>query len=291
MTMALQPLSPDIVGVEFAPMEFSWTKRDAIVYALGVGARPDGELDFVYERKGPAVLPTYAVIPGMNALVGLAGVVELDFTRLLHGEQGITLFRDLPPKATITLAGKVVEVWDKEKSAVVGVEGIASDEDGPMFSVYTSLVMLGQGGFGGERGPAHDGGRTSDEQTIPDRDPDVVTTLEVRPEQAAIYRLSGDSNPMHIDPDFATKAGFDGPFLHGLCTFGFVGRAVLGGLCEGDVSRFGSLRGRFADQVWPGDEITTKQWFDGEGGAILQVSTDRRIDVLTQASASVRQGS
>ena len=281
--MSLRPLSSDIVGIEFAPMEFSWTKRDAIVYALGVGARPDGELDFVYERKGPAVLPTYAVIPGMNALVGLAGVVELDFTRLLHGEQGITLFRDLPPKATITLEGKVVEVWDKEKSAVVGVEGIASDEDGPIFSVYTSLVMLGQGGFGGERGPV-----SGDEQVIPDREPDVVTTLEVRPEQAAIYRLSGDSNPMHIDPDFATKAGFDGPFLHGLCTFGFVGRAVLGGLCEGDVSRFGSLRGRFADQVWPGDEITTKQWLDGQGGAVLQVSTDRGIDVLTQASASLR---
>ena len=202
-----------------------------------------------------------------------------------HGEQGITLFRDLPPKANIELAGKVVEVWDQEKSAVIGVEGIVGDDDGPMFSVYTSLVMLGQGGFGGERGPA-----ASAEQSIPDRDPDVVTMPEVRPEQAAICRLSGDSNPMHIDPDFATKAGFDGRFLHGLCTFGFVGRAVLGGLCEGDVSRFGSLRGRFADQVWPGDRITTEQWFDGDGGAILQVSTDRGIDVLTQATATLRPG-
>jgi acyl dehydratase len=284
--MAPQPLSSDLVGIEFAPIEFSWSRRDAIIYALGVGCRPDHELDFIYERRGPSVLPTYAVIPGMNALIGLAGVVELDFTRLLHGEQGVTLHRDLPAKTTIQLEGRVVEIWDKEKSAVIGVEGVASDDDGPIFSVYTSLVLLGQGGFGGQRGPA-----TTDTHEPPDREPDVTTTYDVRPEQAAIYRLSGDLNPMHIDPDFATKAGFDGPFLHGLCTFGFVGRAVLDGLCEGDVSKFGSLKGRFADQVWPGDEIITKQWFDGDGAAIVEVETDRGITVLTQGRATLRAGS
>ena len=284
--MAPQPLSSDLVGIEFAPIEFSWSRRDAIVYALGVGCRPDHELDFIYERRGPSVLPTYAVIPGMNALVGLAGVVELDFTRLLHGEQGVTLHRDLPAKTTIQLEGRIVEIWDKEKSAVIGVEGVASDDDGPIFSVYTSLVLLGQGGFGGQRGPA-----TTDTHEPPDREPDVTSTYDVRPEQAAIYRLSGDLNPMHIDPDFATKAGFDGPFLHGLCTFGFVGRAVLDGLCEGDVSRFGSLKGRFADQVWPGDEIITRQWFDGDGAAIVEVETDRGITVLTQGRATLRAGS
>jgi acyl dehydratase len=280
--MAPQPLSSDLVGVEFAPIDFSWSKRDAIIYALGVGCRPETELDFIYERRGPAVLPTYAVIPGMQALIGLAGVVELDFTRLLHGEQGVTMHRDLPPKASITLRGRIVEVWDKEKSAVIGVEGVGADEDGPIFSVYTSLVLLGQGGFGGERGPA-----SIETYEPPNRQPDIVTTHEVRPEQAAIYRLSGDSNPMHIDPDFATKAGFDGPFLHGLCTFGFVGRAVLAGLCDGDLARFGSLRGRFADQVWPGDTIITKQWFDG-GSAILTAETDRGITVLNQAHATLR---
>ena len=284
--MAPRPLSPDLVGTEFDPIEFSWTKRDAIIYALGVGCQPEGELDFVYERRGPAVLPTYAVIPGMNALIGLAGVVQLDFTRLLHGEQGVTLHRDLPPKAKIKLEGRIVEIWDKEKSAVIGVEGIASDEDGPIFSVYTSLVLLGQGGFGGERGPSGDVAHAA-----PDRPADIITTHDVRPEQAAIYRLSGDLNPMHIDPDFATKAGFDGPFLHGLCTFGFIGRAVLDGLCEGDVSRFGSLRGRFVDQVWPGDTIITKQWLDGEGSAIIEAETDRGITVLSQAQASLRAGS
>jgi len=283
--MAPQPLSPDLVGIEFAPIDFSWTKRDAIIYALGVGCRPDTELDFLYERRGPAVLPTYAVIPGMNALIGLAGVVELDFTRLLHGEQGVTVHRDLPPKATITLTGRITEVWDKEKSAVIGVEGVASDDDGPIFSVYTSLVMLGQGGFGGERGPAN-----PETHEPPDRSPDVTTIHDVRPEQAAIYRLSGDKNPMHIDPDFATKAGFDGPFLHGLCTFGFVGRAVLEGLCDGDVSKFGSLRGRFVDQVWPGDKIITKQWLNSDGSAVVIAETDRGITVLNQAYATVRSG-
>ncbi|MBG7603500.1 MAG: MaoC family dehydratase N-terminal domain-containing protein [Actinobacteria bacterium] len=281
--MAPRPLSSDLVGTKFEPMEFSWSKRDAIIYALGVGCQPDGELDFVYERRGPAVLPTYAVIPGMNALIGLAGVVELDFSRLLHGEQGVTLHRDLPPKATIQLEGRIVEIWDKEKSAVIGVEGIASDDDGPIFSVYTSLVLLGQGGFGGERGPSGDVA-----EGTPERAPDIITRQDVRPEQAAIYRLSGDANPMHIDPDFAAKAGFDGPFLHGLCTFGFVGRAVLDGLCEGDVSKFGSLRGRFVDQVWPGDTIITKQWLDGEGSALIEVETDRGITVLSQAKATLR---
>ena len=281
--MALQPLSSDLVGLEFDPITYAWSKRDAIIYALGVGCRPADDLDFVYEGKGPAVLPTYAVIPGTLAIAGLAGVVDLDFTRLLHGEQGITLHRDLPSSAEITLQGRIVEVWDKQKSAVVGVEGVASDADGPIFTSFSSLVMLGQGGFGGERGPS-----ASTTNTPPDRDPDLVTTLDVRPEQAAIYRLSGDLNPMHIDPEFATMAGFPGPFLHGLCTFGFVGRAVLNGLCEGNVSRFGSLRGRFVDQVWPGDQIITKQWFDGNGEAIVEVETDRGITVLSQSRATVR---
>ena len=283
--MEPRPLSPDLVGTEFEPMTAGWTSRDAIIYALGVGCRPDDELDFVYEGRGPAVLPTFAVIPGMKALMGLAGVVDLDFSRLLHGEQGVTLHRDLPPTAEVELRGRIVEVWDKERNAVVAVEGVATDDAGPMFTVYSSLVLLGQGGFGGERGPS-----TRGRHAPPEREPDEVRTLEVRPEQAAIYRLSGDLNPMHIDREFATAAGFEGPFLHGLCTFGFVGRAVLAGLLNGDVSAFGSLRGRFADQVWPGDRIITKMWHDDDGdGAVLEVATDRGATVLSQAQATPRR--
>jgi len=275
-------LSSSLVGTEFEPSTFAWTQRDCVLYALGIGARPDEELDFLYERRGPVTFPTYAVIPGMGVIRGLGKSVKLDFTRLLHGEQAVTRHRSLPACGELTLEGRICEVWDKGNAAVIGVEGTASDEDGPLFSVYSSLFFIGAGGFGGERGPSSRGVNTP-----PDREPDVVVELETRAEQAAIYRLSGDTNPMHIDPEFATAAGFEGVFLHGLCTYGFVGRAVLKGLCDGDVEQFGSLRGRFADQVWPGDRIITKMWLGDDGAAILRAETQTGAIVFNHASAIV----
>ncbi len=280
----LKHLSPDLVGQDLPTIAVSWDKRDAVLYALGVGARPDNSLDFIYEGRGPSVLPTFAVIPGMKVLEGLTSSVELDLARLLHGEQGITLHRPLPPRAEARLSGRIAEVWDKGKAAVVGVTGTAEDDDGPLFDVYASLFVLGGGGFGGERGPSSSGVNEP-----PDRDPDHVVEDVTRPEQAAIYRLSGDRNPMHIDPDFATAAGFDGPFLHGLCTFGFIGRAVLEACCDGSVVRFGGLRGRFADQVWPGDTVITRIW-DDDDGAIVEARTQKDNVVLTQARALVNNG-
>lgn len=277
--MTATALSPDLVGAELPTRTVSWTKHDVILYAVGVGARPDNGLDFIYEGRGPKVLPTYAVVPGMNILGGLSSVVRLDLARLLHGEQGITLHRPLPPEATVTSTSKIVEVWDKGKAGVVGMEGTCSDDDGPLFSVYSSLFVIGGGGFGGERGPS------SSKAGPPEREPDHVVEDETRPEQAAIYRLSGDRNPMHIDPDFATKAGFAGPFLHGLCTYGFAGRAVLDRLCGGDPARFSGFRVRFADQVWPGDTIVTKIWDMGDGTAHVQAETQKGNVVLSQATA------
>ena len=147
-------LSPDLVGAELPTRTVSWTKHDVLLYAVGVGARPDNGLDFIYEGRGPKVLPTYAVVPGMNIIGGLSSVVRLDLARLLHGEQGITLHRPLPPEATVTSTSRIVEVWDKGKAGVVGMEGTCSDDDGPLFSVYSSLFVIGGGGFGGERGPS-----------------------------------------------------------------------------------------------------------------------------------------
>ena len=280
--MTATALSSDLVGAELPTRTVSWTKHDVLLYAVGVGARPDNGLDFIYEGRGPKVLPTYAVVPGMNIIGGLSSVVRLDLARLLHGEQGITLHRPLPPEATVTSTSRIVEVWDKGKAGVVGMEGTCSDDDGPLFSVYSSLFVIGGGGFGGERGPSSSKGGP------PDREPDHVVEDETRPEQAAIYRLSGDRNPMHIDPDFATKAGFAGPFLHGLCTYGFAGRAVLDRLCGGDPVRFGGFRVRFADQVWPGDTIVTKIWDTGDGTAHVQAETQKGNVVLSQATAEYR---
>lgn len=281
--MTPSALSPDLVGAKLPATTVSWNKHDVLLYAVGVGARPDNGLDFIYEGRGPKVLPTYAVIPGMTIIGGLSSVVRLDLARLLHGEQGITLHRPLPPAATVTSTSRIVEVWDKGKAGVIAMEGTCSDDDGPLFSTYSSLFVVGGGGFGGERGPS-----SSKASEPPAREPDHVVEDQTRPEQAALYRLSGDRNPMHIDPEFARKAGFPGPFLHGLCTYGFAGRAVLERLCDGDPDRFTGFRVRFADQVWTGDTIVTKIWDLGDGRAQVQAETQRGNVVLSQATATYR---
>jgi acyl dehydratase len=277
-----RPLSTDLAGLELPPVAASWNDKDVMLYALGVGARPHEELDFVYEGRGPVVLPTYGVIPGLMAMGGLFGEVDVNPAMILHGEQSITSHRTLPPKADVEIRGRITEVWDKGKAAVIGFEGTASDTDGALFTTAATLFVRGAGGFGGERGPS-----TSGKNQPPERDPDVVIEHQTRQEQAAIYRLSGDRNPLHIDPAFAEMAGFDAPFNHGLCTFGFVGRAVLAGVFEGDIEAFGTLEGRFADQVWPEDRIVTKIWSDDDG-AIVEASTQKGNVVLSQARATRR---
>ena len=274
-------ISKDLVGLTFEPVSFSWSAKDVMLYALGVGARPEQDLEFVYEGKGPRVLPTYAVIPGMMSMGGLISNVEINLAMLLHGEQSITLHREIPAEGSVKVTGRVSEVWDKGKAAVIGAEGIVEDAKGLLFTTKATLFIRGAGGFGGERGPS-----TAGLNAAPDRKPDHVVEDVTRPEQAAIYRLSGDPNPIHIDPDFAKMAGFDGPFLHGLCTYGFVGRAVLKTLCGGDPARLKSLEARFADRVHMGDTIVTKIWKIAPGEAIIEAETQKGNVVLSQAKAT-----
>jgi len=271
-------LSADLVGTKFEPLEISWTQKDTMLYALGVGSKPADELEFVYEGKGPLVLPTYAVIPAMRALGNIRQAVKLKLQRLLHGEQGIELLRPLPANADIVLHSEISEVWDKGKAGVIGVTATAEDTHGPLFKSYASLFYIGGGGFGGESGPS-----TKDRNIPPQRDPDVVIEYTTLAEQGAIYRLSGDLVPLHIDPDFATAAGYDKPFVHGLCTYGFVGRAALAGLCGGDPSRFKSMTGRFAERVQFEDTIVTKIWKERSGEAIVQAEDQNGSIVLSQA--------
>ncbi len=253
-----------------------------MLYALGVGARPPADLDLVYEGRGPIVLPTYGVIPGLMAMGGLFAEIDVNPAMILHGEQSITCHRTLPPKADVEICGRITEVWDKGNAAVIGFEGTAQDDDGDLFTAAATLFVRGAGDFGGERGPS-----TSGINQPPDREPDVVIEHQTRQEQAVIYRLSGDGNPLHIDPEFARMAGFEAPFNHGLCTFGFVGRAVLAGVFDDDVDAFGALEGRFADQVWPEDTIITKIWREGND-AIVEASTQKGNVVLSQARATNR---
>ena len=279
--MAQKEISSDLVGLEFEPTEVSWETKDTMLYALGVGAQPDTEIDFVYENKGPKVLPTFGVIPGMDLLTGLIMNVKVNLVMVLHGEQSIVLHRPIPSDATATGQGKVVEVFDKGKGAVLGVEGTVSDADGPIFTCKSTLFIRGAGNFGGERGPSAKGLNEP-----PDRAPDHVVEQTTIPQQAAFYRLCGDRNPIHIDPQFAQMGGFEKPFLHGLCTYGFGGRAILHSLCGSDPANFKSFSGRFSDQVWMEDTLITKMWVVGDGEAIVQMETQKGNVVFNQSKAT-----
>jgi len=175
-----------------------------------------------------------------------------------------------------------VEVWDKGKAVVIGVESEVSDDNGPLYTTHATLFIRGAGGFGGERGPSS----AETNIAIPDREPDFVVDDLTRPEQAALYRLTGDRNPIHIDPNFAKFGGFDKPFLHGLCTYGFAGRAALQSLCGGDPAKFSSMSGRFSDQVYMGDNIITKIWKTSEGVAVMSVETQKGNVVLNQCQVT-----
>jgi acyl dehydratase len=216
----------------------------------------------------------------MLAAAGLVGEVDIDPMMILHGEQGVVLHRPLPPRADVEVHGRLTAIWDKGKAAVLVVEGEVVDEVGTLATTSATVFVRGAGGFGGQRGPSGDEGPT------PAGGPDHVVELETRADQAAIYRLSGDPNPLHIDPDVARLVGYDEPFLHGLCTFGIVGRAVLSALCDGDVSRFGGLSARFADQVYPGDTVITKIWRDGTTSAHVEASTQKGKVVLSRGRVS-----
>lgn len=246
------------VGTATEPVQASWTERDCMLYALGVGSGTD-ELEFCTE-KDQRVLPTFAVIPAMRGMGAVAVLGDVNFAMIVHGEQGITLHRDLPVNGTAVVAGRVVAIWDKGSGAVVEVESDGRTTGGePLFSGRSSIFIRGEGGFGGERGPS--GLR----YPVPEREPDVVTTVQTRPDQALLYRLSGDMNPLHSDPDFAALAGFDRPILHGLCTYGFTGRALLHEVCGRDPSRFGSMDARFSAPVYPGDALTVSIWKIDDG--------------------------
>lgn len=278
--MSPASLSSDLVGMTTDPAPVSWDSKDVLLYACGVGAKPGTDLDFLYEGRGPKVLPTFAVIPGMLGMGALLGSgIDINPMMILHGEQSIELHRAIPSDAKAQVTGRISEVWDKGKAAVLGCEGVVEDDDGPLFTTKATLFVRGAGGFGGERGPS------AEDDRPPERAPDAVVEDHTRPEQAAIYRLSGDRNPLHIDPGFATAAGFDGPFLHGLCTYGFVGRALLHVLCDGDPARFRGFDARFADRVYPGDTIVTKVWRSGDGEAVVRAETQKGNVVLSRARA------
>ncbi len=268
----------DLVGKTSDPLSFTYTGKDTVLYALGVGAKID-ELDFLYEGRGPKVLPTFAVVPSFTSLIDVVGRLQVNLMAVLHGEQAIRLHRPIPPNASLKTRATVKGIYDKGKGALVAVEANTVDDKGePVFDNTFSIFVRGEGGFGGDRGPE-----------APKADPpggvapDFEVTEAIPAEQALLYRLAGgDLNPLHADPSFAKMASFDRPILHGLCTYGYAGRAILRGACGGDPNRLRGFGARFAGVVLPGDTITTRGWKTSDKGYVVTVTNQAGKAVLTQ---------
>ncbi len=271
------------IGYQFAPQTQTYTSRDAIIYALGVGAGSDpldrDDLRFVYELHpdGFRVLPTYPVTFPFSILYQIGSVPGMNFNpmMLVHGEQFTELRAPLPEQATITTSGAIVSVYDKGSGALLVIEATTADDAGRelAFSRMGAFIR-GLGGFGGERGPSQ---KPTDP---PDRQPDAVHQQATRPDQALLYRLSGDPNPLHADPMMAALGGFDRPILHGLCSLGFAGRAVLKHFCANDPARFRSVSVRFSKPVFPGETLVTEMWRQGESRVLFRTSVTERGEVV-----------
>ncbi len=274
------PMNPDAVGAKGEPRRASWTADDCLLYALGIGAGVADpvahELEFTTENTAGVdqkVFPTFAVVAGFNAKGGRSSMGEAgtwDNRMLVHGEQGVKLLRPLPTSGEVEMVDEITGIYDKGKGAVVATKMTANlVEDGqPLYEMTSSVYIRGEGGFGGDRGP------TEKANVAPDRAADYEVTYQTRPDQALLYRLCGDRNPLHSDKQFSDVGGFPKPILHGLCTYGFTGRALLHTLCGSDPARFSSMDGRFSSPVMPGEALTVKVWETGDGAATFQTTGD-----------------
>jgi 3-hydroxyacyl-CoA dehydrogenase/3a,7a,12a-trihydroxy-5b-cholest-24-enoyl-CoA hydratase len=283
----------EALGAKYPDRTSSYDEQDLALYALGVGAATDPNDDeglrLVYEGHGGGMkaLPTYAVIPGTNAILGFAkeGItapgLHYGFDRVLHGEQYIELARPLPLKATLTTKSVVKDIWDKGKGALVVTALDSYDEDGdPLIKSEMTAFIRGAGGWGGDRGPS------ADINVPPEREPDAVAEDAIPENQALLYRLSGDWNPLHVDPGMAQAFGFERPILHGLCTFGYAGRRVLEKFApEGNPDFFRSIKVRFADNVYPGDTLVTEMWKESDQRIVFQCKVKERDSVVISNAA------
>ncbi|MFJ4712022.1 MaoC/PaaZ C-terminal domain-containing protein [Streptomyces sp. NPDC088785] len=247
------------VAAEPRSAEIAWDHKDIQLYHLGLGAGlpatdPD-ELRYTLESV-LHVLPSFATVAGagMGVVGGLgAPGVDVDLAHVLHGGQTIEVHRPIPVSGAATTTSRVAAVYDKTKAAVLVLRTEVADGDGPLWTADAQIFVRGEGGFGGERGP-------SERLAVPERAPDRTVDRPIREEQALLYRLSGDWNPLHADPGFAKLAGFDRPILHGLCTYGMTLKAVVDTVLGGDVSRVTRYATRFAGVVFPGETLRVRMW-------------------------------
>lgn len=260
------------LGAQLEPVEFSWSSSDVQLYhlALGAGHDPMDERELRYlTDTTPQVLPTFSSVAATFHMtepprVSFPGV-DIELSRVLHASEAVTVPAPLPPSGSGRAVTRVTDIWDKGKAAVLLNETTVTDSAGNLlWSTKRSIFARGEGGFGGERGP-------STASQTPDRAPDVEIDIPVLGQQALLYRLCGDRNPLHSDPGFAAAAGFPRPILHGLCTYGMTCKALVDTALGGDAARVGSYGARFAGVVFPGETIRAKVWHEG----------DRHVGVVT----------
>lgn len=289
------PLNLEAIGTVGEPEQRSWEPDDALLYALGVGAGypdPLQELAFTTENTSSAqqqVLPTFGVIRGMPDGSALAALGDFNPAMLVHADQAIEIHSPIEPSGTVTATSRLVDIADKRSGALVSTETEVVDTTTgeAMFSTRTGMFIRGEGGFTTEEERAAAKASVPEAPGIPDREPDHRVSYQTLPSQALLYRLNGDRNPLHSDPAFAAMGGFDRPILHGLCTYGFTGRALLHTLCDSDPARFSSMYGRFSKPVMPGDTLTIEMWIDdGGGSASFRTSTGDGATVVDRGRFS-----
>ncbi|MGV0744384.1 MaoC/PaaZ C-terminal domain-containing protein [Mycolicibacterium sp. XJ870] len=260
------------LGAELEPIEFSWTSSDIQLYHLGLGAGADPmdqrELRYLVDGT-PQVLPTFGNVAVSFHMTEPPKVqfpgIDIELSKVLHASEGVSVPGPIPTSGTAKSVQRFTEIWDKGKAAVIVSETTVTDPSGTLLWTTTrSIFARGEGGFGGERGP-------SSSAQAPERAPDLEIALPTLPQQALLYRLCGDRNPLHSDPAFAKAAGFDRPILHGLCTYGIGCKAIVDNLLDGDVSQVASYSARFAGVVFPGETLQANIW--KEDGRFIGVLT------------------
>lgn len=281
------PIDPSVVGSDLGSFTSTWDADDVILYHLGLGAgvpqTAPGELEYCLEDK-LKVLPSFSVIGPMGIMGRLFGLDGVSFppTALLHGEQEMIVHNPLPRAATVTHTGRLAEVWDKGKAALLVVEADTTAEDGTKLVTnrYHAFIR-GEGGFGGGKGES----RTV---VLPDRAPDISVQRPTMVQQALLYRLCGDKNPMHSDPAISKLGGFDVPLLHGLCTYGIALKAAVDEMLGGDVTAIGAYATRFAQPVFPGETLWIDMWRESSQILLAVGAVGREGPALTNTVIEVR---
>jgi acyl dehydratase len=277
-----------LMNWKFEDVVQAYSERDTMLYALGLGCGSDpldeSELKFVYEDH-LAALPTMAAVLGSPGFWSRDPATGIDWKKIVHGEQTITLMAPLPKAATVVGKTRITGLVDKGKdkgALMLSERTIADKVTGKVLATAASTSFLrGDGGFGGPAGP------TPEPHKLPERAPDVQLELKTLPQAALIYRLSGDYNPLHADPKVAATAGFRAPILHGLCSFGVAGRAILKACCDNDPSRLRHMQVRFSSPIYPGETIRTEMWRDAGRVSFRARCVERDVVILNNGLAEV----